>query len=705
MRRLKRVKFSFKSIISKITLGVFLCTFLTSLMVGMIGLRNSEKIIKEEAYSKLTYMAEAYANAFNQDFKRVEYIADSLEYLITSQIEAEKIELEDEYLHNFKMSIAPMVKELAQNASSAHSAYIYFNPELTEKEHDLYFIDHNGSGQVARQPETPIEYYESRSEDGSMEWWFAPIEQRKGVWTDPYEWGFEDGSSKLFISYTKPVFVNGLLIAVVGTDFMFDDMAKVISDLNVYNTGHASLLNDRFNYLVHPEYKNLENLATIEDSSFKNTIDEINKTASGIITQPFKGEDRIFAYSKLSNGWIIVLEPPAKEVFQQLNEYNLYMILILFVGALVSIFIAYVIGKLITTPIQHVFGQLEVVATGDFTIEMPEKLIKRNDELGNLARAFQSMQESIRLLISNYRAAVNEVNTAAATLAATSQQTNSSVEEIALTVDEIAKGTSEQAGDAEKAAHIVIELDNSFNNLMESNQKALRMTDKAQNENMNGIQSLEELKEKNRFTNESIERIQRAIEELNNRSGDIENILETISSIAGQTNLLALNASIEAARAGEAGRGFAVVANEIRKLAEESNKSTEQIRTIVSAIQSESENTYAIMTDVKNSSEQQTMSVENVNTIFNRINESIQEISDSIQAMSGHVGQMNDNKNKIVTSIESISAISEETAAATEEVSASMEQQAGSIEELANLAQRLSNLSQLLEIETNKFSV
>lgn len=705
MRKFKKVRFSFNSIISKITIGVFLCTLLTSVTVGMIGLRNSEKIIKEEAYGKLTYMAESYANAFNQDFKKVENITDSLEYLITSQIEVEKIKKQPEYLHNFKTSIAPMVQELAQKASSAHSAYIYFNSALTDKEHDLYFIDHNGSGQVTRQPETPMEYYESRAEDGSMEWWFAPIEQKKGVWTDPYVWSFEDGSSKLFISYTKPVFVDDQLIAVVGTDFMFDDMSKTISELKVYETGYASLLNDRFDYLVHPKYTNQENLASIEDGNFKYVIDEINKDITGIITQHRKGEDRLLAHSRLSNGWIIVIEPPFKEVFQQLNEYNMYMNLILLAGAIVSIIIAFVIGKYITTPIQYVFSQLEIVAAGDFTKEMSEKFINRKDELGNLAKAVHSMQASIRLLISNYKTAVHEVNTAAATLAATSQQTSSSAEQIALTVDEIAKGTSEQASDAEKAAHLAIELDNSYRNLIVSNENVLKTTDSAEKENMNGIQSLQQLIDKNRFTNEAIEKIQRAIEELNNRSSDIGNILETINSIAGQTNLLALNASIEAARAGEAGRGFAVVANEIRKLAEESNKSTEQIKNIVSAIQNESENTYTIMSEVKNSSDQQTISVENVNTTFNMMNESIQQIAESIKAMSKDIDLINENKNKIVTSVESISSISEETAAATEEVSASMEQQTESIDELANLAQRLSNLSQQLEIETNKFNV
>lgn len=705
MRKLSRPKFSFSSIISKITIGVFLCTLLTSLTVGIIGLKYSEEIIREEAFSKLTYMAESNANAFDQDFKKVEFITDSLEYLITSQIEVENIAIDEEYLHNFKMSIAPMVEEFAQNASTARSAYIYFNPLLTDKEHDIYFIDHNGSGQVTRQPETPMAYYESRPEDGSMEWWFAPIEHRKGVWTDPYEWGFEDGSSKLFISYTKPVFIDDLLIAVVGTDFLFDDIAKVISDLKVYETGHASLLNDRFDYLIHYEYSNLQNLANIEEGSFKYIADEINKDISGLISTKYRGDERIFAYSRLSNGWVLLLEPPAREVFQQLEEYNVTMLLILLAGALLSIFIAYAIGRFITMPIHHVFSQLEVIATGDFTMEMPSKFIKGKDELGKLARAVTGMQESIKALISSYRRAVNEVNTAATSLAAASQQTSSSVEEIAVTIDEISKGTSEQASDAEMAAHLAIELDNSFKHLIESNLKVLEATNKAQNQNMEGIQSLEELKDKNRFTNEAIGKIQKSIEELNNRSGYIGNIIETISSIAGQTNLLALNASIEAARAGEAGKGFAVVANEIRKLAEESNKSTEQIRAIVSAIQSESGNTYSIMTEVKNSSEQQTISVENVNTFFSKINESIIEISDSIQVMSDRVDQMNDNKNKMVTSIESISAIAEETAAATEEVSASVEQQAESIEELAELAQRLSVLSQQLEIETNKFSV
>ncbi|MFZ7101779.1 MAG: methyl-accepting chemotaxis protein [Peptococcaceae bacterium] len=177
-------------------------------------------------------------------------------------------------------------------------------------------------------------------------------------------------------------------------------------------------------------------------------------------------------------------------------------------------------------------------------------------------------------------------------------------------------------------------------------------------ENLKGIEALQELKNNNKFTNSSISRIENATLELRDKSQNIDNILETINSIADQTNLLALNASIEAARAGEAGKGFAVVANEIRNLAEGSRKSTEQIRTIVEQIQGQSQATAEIMLEVKDNSQEQTKSVEDVNSSFNHISGSMDGMSRKIEALSQFMHDMEKIINGIAASIENISSVS-----------------------------------------------
>ena len=195
------------------------------------------------------------------------------------------------------------------------------------------------------------------------------------------------------------------------------------------------------------------------------------------------------------------------------------------------------------------------------------------------------------------------------------------------------------------------------------------------------------------------------IHQLNDRTIEIGTILNVISAISEQTNLLALNASIEAARAGEHGRGFAVVADEIRKLAEQSATSAEQVRAIVTNIQQDGAASVKSMAVLKDISQKQNTAVTDVIRAFETIKEAYTVISTDIQSIGTAVTGVNHDKELIVSSIENISAVSEETAAASQEVTASMEQQTFAVEEVSKAAQELNAISIQLSQEISKFKI
>jgi len=700
-------KIRLNSISTRIFLSILLCTIITSSIVGVVSLIRSMEIIKQESNDKLRYMAESFANDFNIDFEKVESIADSLEYIITSQIDMDKIKDEPDYLQSFKMSLAPIVEELAQEASSAHSAYIYFNPDLTGKEHDLYFIDHDGDGNVNRQEEVPASYFrEGPTKDDPKSWWFEPIKQKKGIWTNPYEWAFDDNTSAVFVSYTKPVFIDNKLIAVVGTDFMFDDMSRIISEIEVYDSGYAYLLNDNYDFIIHPAFNENQNIKEVANGGLAWIADELTKNSNKTLEYALDetGEE-ITSLVKMSNGWTFAIAAKKAEVFKKVKDLQYLMLLVILIGGLLSFLIAFSLGKIIANPIKSSFEYLEGIAEGDFSKAFSGKFLNRNDEIGSLGKSLAKMQNNIKELIRNTKVVMDDMATTSNTLASVSEETSVSAEQISVTVEEIAKGASEQAIDAEKGVELALALEDSMKKLVIGSEEMLTSAEKVTRENSNGIKSLEDLKFRNRLNNDSINKIGTAIERLNHRSESIGNILETISSIAEQTNLLSLNASIEAARAGESGRGFAVVANEIRKLAEESSISADKIRSIVTDIQNESKNTSGIMAEVKNSSKEQTESVEVVNATINKISESIEDISNKINSMNEFINTMNGNKDAIVASIQNIASVSEETAAASEEISASIQQQTTSVEEVAQLSERLNEFSNNLQKHINKFKI
>jgi len=192
------------------------------------------------------------------------------------------------------------------------------------------------------------------------------------------------------------------------------------------------------------------------------------------------------------------------------------------------------------------------------------------------------------------------------------------------------------------------------------------------------------------------------IEELQESSKSIGNIIGVINEIAEQTNLLSLNASIEAARAGEAGRGFAVVAGEIRKLADQSVESANKIRIIIEEINSKTKATVTTAKQAESVVAVQEKSLKNTLTVFIDIQEQVVELVTNVNNIAIGVNDIADTKSETLLAIENISAVSEETAATAEEVTETATRQMQAVEDLNRAAESLnknaSALSQAIDL-------
>ncbi|XOK61126.1 methyl-accepting chemotaxis protein [Paenibacillus elgii] len=332
-------------------------------------------------------------------------------------------------------------------------------------------------------------------------------------------------------------------------------------------------------------------------------------------------------------------------------------------------------------------------------------LMKRSDEIGRMTAAISEMRNALREVVGSIKQASGSVTATSEHLNQVSNDNLVSTTELSHAIDNIAKASEEQANETEHGSDKVSDLARGMGDILNSTSEIESMVNQTNSLCHSGVSIIKDLtlsSEENKRASANVESI---VVEVDRSSVEITSIVGTIYAIANQTNLFALNASIESARAGEAGRGFAVVTAEIRKLAEQTSKATEEIQQKVDTIRGKSE---LAVVEIKTNLTIVGENVKNVNDtrdIFMNISDNLGILQTKVENILSSSKLMKESNDSLVDFIQSISATSEETAASSEEMAAMAKGYLHSVEVLAKQAEDLSQLSNTLNKYMNKFEI
>jgi len=441
------------------------------------------------------------------------------------------------------------------------------------------------------------------------------------------------------------------------------------------------------------------------------TINEMRETSTAEEIQLFY-QNETLAYlgqvSSIINQFIqevekeqIVLE---QESLQVVNTMKIVVATVIILLSFTILFMVSMFLRGMVKPVRDTVDMLKDIAEGEG--DLTRRLhAATKDEIGELAYWFNQFIEKVQDIVAKVSDNATAVASTSKDLSEISEETTKATNQIASSIEQVASGTESQLHSTEETAKAMEEMAKGLEHIAETTGVVAEESNKTAKEAEKGNETVSKAVTQMDLISESVRETASIVKLLGDRSQEIGQIIEVITDIAEQTNLLALNAAIEAARAGEHGKGFAVVADEVRKLAEQSKNSSEQIIHLIREIQEDTHCATDAMEGVTNEVDLGAKVVNDTGETFQKIYHASKRVDDQIQEVSAIFEQMSASSEEVSATVQEMTRIAQESSANAQNVASATEEQLASMEEITASTETLSKMASDLQELVKRFKV
>lgn len=618
-----------------------------------------------------------------------EVILDEVEHSLSGQINARAGEI-DQWLHAraSEIELLASLPELQSMQTERQIGFLLSATAQLEDFSSLWVADPEGNftsiagttGSVADRP------------------YFPKVRAGATVISNPL---LGRADNKLAAVVAAPIWdSHGQLVGILGGNIKMQAIQEMVGQMHIGTTGYAYMVDSTGLMAAHPDESLIlqQNIKTMQEGSLAHIAEPMLAQQHGASTYLYNGESKSAAFAPIPiAGWSVAFAVPTHEVLTAVDDLQLILLIAASIVLVIGLGIAWVIPNQITRPLRRIQQQLGQIAQGggDLTHEVQ---VTTRDEIGQLAETFNAFLGSMRSMIRQVAESAAQVSTSSVQLneaagallsttseigaraartseeakahAATARQTTDVIDQLRGAISQIASGAQEQARGSQEAALQVSHMVGNLEGVLTKAQNVRGSAQQAAASARDGSEVIQSTIDSLGRIKSSADEATAQIRDLSLLLGQIGQMTQVITGIADQTNLLALNAAIEAARAGEHGRGFAVVAEEVRKLAEKSGRSAQDIAELTTRIlQGTTRVTAAVEQENREIEVDSKLAVE-AQQALQAIIAGIRQVMDDAEEIVVAAGAIGTSSGEVSRTVDSMAAISEENTAATEEMAA-----------------------------------